>query len=120
MCWYGLNVRYIAKEDIKVQKIFRYFSNKITSPIFESKWEKGVISPKVDIPIISCLRIRVINEGYHCCRQIKVELDCYRDSSGAVLMLKKNSTIMLNCIIPKGTVYYENDGEIVCEQLMLI
>ena len=36
-------------------------------------------------------------------------------------MSKCDFTIMLNCIIPKDTAYYEDDlGEIVCEQLMLI
>lgn len=121
MCWFGPNVRHIAEEDMRVQKIFKYFSNKITSPIFESEWERGMVSPKVDIPAISFHRNRFINEGYHCCRQIKVEPFCYCYPRGIILMKKKDSTIMLNCIIPKGTAYYEDDlGEIVCEQLMLI
>lgn len=121
MCWFGKNIRHIAKEDIKVQKIFKCVSNKITSPIFESEWERGMISPKVDIPVTSFPTNRFIHEGYHCCRQITIEFDCYCYPSGDILMKKKDSTIMLNCIIPKGTAYYEDDlGEIVCEQLMLI
>ena len=134
MCWIGKNNPQIATEDIKVVKIFEYKNGKILSPIILMEWKRGELVPRVKIPDSSVLHLRNIDKGYHSCRDLKIIHNCFNERispyvRGAfvspiynvLIMCKREKFIMLTCIIPKGTKYYENEyGEIVSEQLMLI
>ena len=129
MCWYGPNVRHVAEEDMKVQKVFHYHKiyKAIISPMYLMEWKRGILPIRIDIPEKPFLSMRYIEEGYHCCREIKIRggfasdyISVNKNGFSSVIGTG-NKTIMLNCIIPKGTVYYEDrHGFIVCEQLMLM
>ena len=104
--------------------------------------ERGELVPRVKIPDSSVLHLRNIDKGYHSCRDLKIIHNYFNERihnyfnerispyvKGAfvspiynvLIMCKREKFIMLTCIIPKGTKYYENEyGEIVSEQLMLI
>ena len=134
MCWIGKNNPQIATEDMKVFKIFEYKNGKILSPIILMEWKRGELVPRVKIPDSSVLRLRNIDKGYHSCRDLKiihnyfnVRMSPYVRGAfvspiyNVLIMCKREKFIMLTCIIPKGTKYYENEyGEIVSEQLILI
>ena len=134
MCWYGKNKPRIATEDIKVFKIFEYTSeNKILSPIMPMEWKKGELAPRLLFPDFEDNLI-TINEGYHSCRDLKIQKSYYltypykfirgffvSPIDKTQIMSQRDNFIMLICIIPKGTKYYENDrGEIVSETIKIL
>lgn len=135
MCWYGKNNPRIATEDIKVFKIFKYScDNKIFSPIMPMKWKKGELAPRRIFPDFEDNFI-IIRVGYHSCRDLKIQkydyltYPYYEGIRGhfvspideTQIMSQKDNFIMLTCIIPKGTKYYENDrGEIVSETIKIL
>ena len=129
MCWTGKNNPQIATEDMKVFKIFEYKNGEILSPIMTMQWKRGKLAPHVEIPYSSSL-YRIIDEGYHSCRDLKIVPNyCKKVYVGGSFiffhrtpaMYKQKRFIMLTCIIPKGTKYYENEyGEIVSETIKIL
>ena len=132
MCWTGKNNPQIATEDMKVFKIFEYKNGKILSPVMLTQWKRGKLAPHVEIPDSSVLRLRIIDKGYHSCRDLKIVPNHFNDIGiikeaffspiyGLLIMRKQERFIMLTCIIPKGTKYYENEyGEIVSETIKIL
>ena len=132
MCWTGKNNFQIATEDIKVFKIFKYKHGEILSPIMPMQWKRGKLAPHVEIPDSSVLRSRIIDKGYHSCRDLKIVPNYFSDISptreafvsprySLLIMRKQERFIMLTCIIPKGTKYYENEyEEIVSETIKIL
>lgn len=132
MCWIGKNNPQIATEDIKVFKIFEYKNGELLSPVMLMGWKRGKLASHVEIPDSSTLYLRNIGKGYHSCRDLKIVPNHFNDISiireaffspihGLLIMRKKERFIMLTCIIPKGTKYYENEyGEIVSETIKIL
>ena len=134
MCWIGRNNLQIATEDIKVFKIFKYKHGDILSPVMPMQWKRGELAPHVEIPDSSVHYTRFIDEGYHSCRDLKIRpgyynMESYPHIIGAFISTLRNipimcqyeNYIMLTCIIPKGTKYYENEyGEIVSETIKIL
>ena len=95
-------------------------------------WKRGKLAPRVEIPDSSVLRLRIIDKGYHSCRDLKIVPNHFNDIGiikeaffspiyGLLIMRRQERFIMLTCIIPKGTKYYENEyGEIVSETIKIL
>ena len=148
MCWHGiLKNRKIATEDLKCYKIvskfnyepfFRpYFRCNDSPMIYEvGKTYYGKICPE---KVAGGANLIAIHEGIHC-YDLSVHIfhrdkyEVYRDKyevnyllpCGIFLKLGIFSSrtdckaVLMECTIPKGTLYYMNDkGEIVTEKLII-
>ena len=148
MCWIGYDIdKRIAKEDIVVFKaVYKELKENVYySPLMGFKYTLNKIySVKnlTPVPIIpkSAGKVR-INEGLHTFNREKLEeaikfcgqlyicgfhfpvrtmvLNLNGDGKRGQYIDGDLKLAILNCIIPKGTVYYERDGEIVSEKLIL-
>ena len=141
MCWHGiLKNRKIATEDLKCYKIvikfnyepfFRpYFRCNDSPMIYEvGKTYYGKTCPTKDMEDTDLI---TIHEGIHCYDlsvhifyRDKYEVNCLLPC-GIFLKLGTFSSrtdckaVLVECTIPKGTLYYINDkGEIVTEKLII-
>jgi hypothetical protein len=143
MCWHGkLENRKIATEDLKCYKIvlkfsyepfFRPYYRCNKSPIIYEvgKTYYGVICPA---KVIEDTDLITIHEGIHCYDLSVLICKFYKDKyevkyllpHGVFLNLGTFSSrtyckaVLMECTIPKGTIYYMNDkGEIVTEKLII-
>lgn len=126
MCWYGSNIKRIAEEDIKV---FKVVNKKDTSQYYDFLYKFGQLY-KSDINIDwEGLNNTVIsiNKGIHSYDlNVKIEYFGYAiraiksKSGNEILNMHENYIYKLvNCTIPKGSIYYLNDeGEYVSNQLI--
>ena len=120
MCWFGLNKSIVAEKNIKVFKICLKKKGKILSYYNEFVYEVGAeYSATFGIRIKDFGRI-AIYEGLHsyssdCCLKIYKE-GIYCDWFG-----RGEPIVKVDCIIPKGAIYYENEkGEIVSNRLEIV
>ena len=141
MCWYGkLTDEHIADKDIKCWKIVVRLANEnIFRPYYRHKkcsmtYEVG----KVYFTSMHYFRYPdkslEIYKGLHCYSKIVVIENLYDElhnhngykvtfpqANEIILSSHPEKAVLLECIIPKGTLYYVNDkGEIVAEKLKLI
>ena len=129
MCWIGKNNRQSAKEDISVFKIVNY---DLRSFYYYFQYSKNATyRMNLRIPDKPMNRIR-IDCGFHSYVENEVFVKYTYDnsvyriySSNMHLELdnfdNRDNVVKLNCIIPKGSVYYKNDnGEIVSDTLKVI
>ena len=145
MCWIGNESDMkVAKEDVKVVKLFyanmktwaaldRKFIKKLYSAVYWSEYRAGEEYHAYIEPHVYADKV-VINEGIHSYsydtifKQSKKNiLKVYSKMGVSVFSYQphtaRNSTswVIYTCIIPAGTVYYENKrGEIVSERLKII
>ncbi len=136
MCWTGNSNPIVAKDDIPCKKIVKVLyrpPRKIYVPFFmHAKSIEYVIGETYT----SEIRIRYQwEDGF---KEIDVGLHCYSKDvktqhlqTGIAVNFLNNpngryysniyNPVLMNCIIPKGTTYYENNnGEIVTEKLKII
>lgn len=132
MCWIGdlSSVAKIAEEDIKVYKIAVIIDHHLYSAIREYKYQLG-IEEKANLSISRSYKL-TITCGLHSYSE-----DCkIHDTCAEVGVIAKNSNYLtcctyskgtaymyckLECIIPKGAVYYCNRyGEMVSDRLLPI
>ena len=139
MCFIGLNIKNIAKEDVKVEKFaFQRLSNqKILSPFYLTEWEIGETKAEcLHKTIWRGVKIE-ITRGLHSGEKISVVNDrnksdvyiCSKISPKvAIMSFHKEDLLNFNvkpiiceCIIPKGAIYYQNDyGEFVSNSLKIV
>jgi hypothetical protein len=148
MCWIGYDIdKRIAKEDIVVFKaVYKELNKNVYySPLMGFKYalykiyKVKALTPKPIIPR-SAGRI-AINEGLHTFNREELEkakkfcghlfisgfhfpirttvLYLYGNGKRGQYIEGDLKLAILNCIIPEGTVYYERDGEIVSEKLII-
>lgn len=145
MCWIGneSDVK-VAKEDVKVLKVFyanmktwaaldRKFVRKLYSAVYWSEYRAGEEYHAYIEPHVYDDKV-VINEGIHSYsydtifkQNKKNILKVYSKTGVSVFSyhphtaFNSTSWVVYTCIIPAGTVYYENKrGEIVSERLKII
>ena len=145
MCWFGeRNDKRIAKEDIRCKKVFfkqlGHIRNRYVSPVMKTMYVKGE-TYESDIVITRGISRWKIDEGIHCYNMKKVEVERSMSESGERLIAKRPlstkvyganyqcvhygndigmQVVLVECIIPKGAIYYENkSGEIVTEKLII-
>ena len=146
MCWFGeRNDKRVAKEDIRCKKVFYrqpgYFKVKrYVSPVFKAPYKQGDTATS-KIGIHQGIGYWMIDEGIHCYGMDKVKIersiaqcgerlvakilrvDCYGMKDYQSVFYGNDigmQVVVLECIIPKGSVYYENNqGEIVTEKLII-
>lgn len=142
MCWTGyISDKNIATEDIKCRKIINkndntgeyvpyYMSNAMTYKIGDT-YSMVIIPHKVSLNIIK------IDEAFHA-YSMDVDIKRFTFYGGEVngYILKyfhssnqhfipqyflRTTPVVVECVIPKGTVYYENiHGEIASESLKIV
>jgi hypothetical protein len=140
MCWVGEPFAKVADKDIKVYKVVRatHFTNKQGRDEVQAEaWYRGntvyfpgkryqLGKPLVRIPtnhFCECY----IEEGFHSYSAEKTSMR--RSVNDGMLRLDSENRIgfdfylykpsILICVIPRGTVYYENEnGEIVSEEII--
>ncbi len=146
MCWFGdRNDKRVAKEDIRCKKVFYrtpgYFKVKrYVSPVFKAPYKQGDTAiSKIGIHLGT--GYWMIDQGIHCYNMKKVEVERSMSESGERLIAKRPlstkvyganyqcvhygndigmQVVLVECIIPKGAIYYENkSGEIVTEKLII-
>lgn len=143
MCWesYSLPVKKIADKDITVYKILKEItgSNKICSPIYD-EWEWTIDDVyRGDKPNPNCVyeydiclchkpkKMWTIKEGLHSLRSKPyfiryASIGCWWKSSidnHPIFQASYNEHVY-ECIIPKGSIYYENEiGDIVSNALII-
>lgn len=126
MCWSTKDKNYatpiLAEKDFKVYKVLVVTGDSILSPCHSFEWELGVLYEediKVNTTGVEVLETK-INDGFHSLRFPPICKDdswCIGDKElfGCV-----THDIVFEAIIPKGSVYFENeDGEIVSTALKL-
>ena len=146
MCWFGERKhKRVAKEDIRCKKVFYrqlgHIRNRYVSPVMKTMYVKGE-TYESDIVITRGISRWKIDEGIHCYNMKKVDVERIKSESGERLVVKipfatdnygnkhhlctyygndiGMEAVVLECIIPKGSVYYENlGGEIVTEKLII-
>lgn len=126
MCWSTKDKNYatpiLAEKDFKVYKVLIVAGNSILSPCHHFEWELGVLYEediKVNTTGVEVLETK-INDGFH---SLKFPPICKDDSwciGDKELFGCVTHDIVFEAIIPKGSVYFENeDGEIVSDALKL-
>lgn len=141
MCWISKEINgteKVANEDVFVFKMLIDTShrrpNTLLSPIcryFYSIGEDYSILDKIKVKWSTYDKVYFINEGFH-----SYSTDCYvtkrldgssivENQVGEVIgrypYIESYNFVIVSCIIPKGTTYYENErGEIVSEQIRII
>lgn len=145
MCWIGneSDIK-VAKEDVKVVKLFyanmktwaaldRKFVRKLYSAVYWSEYRAGEEYHAYIDPHVYTDKV-VINQGIHSYsydtvfgRTEKNTLKAYTKAGFPIFSYYprrecgSTSWVVYTCIIPAGTVYYENKrGEIVSERLKII
>lgn len=109
----------IAKKDILVYKILQKYNNH--SPYYYMKYEKGFLYyqdgkrqfSSYIMPLVFSWNLE-INQGLHSYKNKKVAEDCLFS------VFTDPSYKIVEMIVPKGSKYFENDGEIVSNQLLYI
>ena len=140
MCWIGDNIKKIAEEDIKCKKIIDHHIPSDTYYAFYHEffeYELGkVYEQKVTPQVLEDYgdddEFARINEGFHCYSMdikmtrtlggsITVENTKYNTHTMFPFHINNNfRTVVVQCTIPKGTEYYENNfGEIVTSKLIV-
>jgi hypothetical protein len=142
MCWYGKATPKIAKDDIPCKKIVGKHETKrnVYVPFFRSPYTdmtyhigktymaKVGISYYIDLSTVFRRNEDLITTGIHCyANDVKIfdskplGYKTVKIGRFNTLYTYKNNPVVLCCIIPKGTVYYENEyGEIVTEKLRIV
>lgn len=126
MCWSTKDKNYatpiLAEKDIKVYKVLVVMGDSILSPCQDFEWELGVLYDegiKVNTAGVEVLETRIY-DGFHSLKFPPIHKDgswCIGDKE---LFNCGTYDIVFEAIIPKGSVYYENeDGEIVSTALKL-
>lgn len=142
MCWIGDNKhKHIATEDIKCKKVlYKPDTNLYLSPIYNVEYKVGetYTSNPIKTKLYGSRPHLIILEGIHC-YSAKTKALMTNDTFGKKILMiyslrflngkYKYSpllswgpySVIMECIIPKGTVYYENEnGEIVAQKLKVI
>ena len=131
----------VADEDIRVYKVMEQMpgSRTFDSLYYHKSYEVGQVYKTVIKPIynnIECLYRTRIENGFHSYDRSKTEIKDdsiswhinvknREDISIDILwysnsLLKYRNIVAVECIIPKGSKYYENDfGEIVSDQIII-
>lgn len=123
MCWCTKDKNYatpiVAEKDVKVYKVLFVTGDSILSPCQNFEWELGKLYDD-KIKINETGLETYINEGFHSLKFPPIHKDgswCIGDKE---LFSCGTYDIVFEAIIPKGSVYYENeDGEIVSTALKL-
>ena len=133
MCWISKTpaILKIASEDIKVFKIIEKFENNIISAYRGFEYKIGQLY-ETEIGLTETFSTSSIRQGFHSySNECRLEQGCtYLKQPAFRIMFKgtcldsfgcyKVSYCKVNCIIPKGSQYYENDmGEIVSDKIIL-
>ena len=124
MCWDGLNKPIVAEEDIKVFKICLKQTGKTLMSYFRTfVYEVGVeYSATFGIEIEDFGEI-AIYEGLHSySTECPIKFDTYIGKNRFIDYYPPNESIVkVECVIPKGATYYENEnGEIVSDTLRIV
>ena len=131
MCWISKTpaILKIASEDIKVFKIIEKFENNIISAYKGFRYKIGQLY-ETEIRLTETFSSAFIQQGFHSySNECRLERDCtYLEQPAFRIMFKgsrldgfsKVSYYKVNCIIPKGSQYYENEfGEIVSNKIII-
>ena len=146
MCWFGERKhKRVAKEDIRCKKVFYrqpgHIRNRYVSPVMKTMYVQGQ-TYESNIVLTCGTGYWKIDEGIHCYSMDKVKIERSIAQCGERLVAKipfatdnygnkhhlctyygndiGMQAVVLECIIPKGSVYYENlGGEIVTEKLII-
>lgn len=139
MCWVGENIKKVAEEDVKCQKIvdhhipsdtyhayFHEFFEYECGKVYEEKITPEITNSSNDHEFIR------INEGFHCysmdiamkrLASRSIELTSMTHGTRSAYPSHVNpafNTVVMECTIPKGTEYYENgSGEIVTSKIIV-
>ena len=97
LCWKILNIDYTPL----YWGIKSPYNPRVLNPIIELKKRK-----------LRGLSFYIINEGYYSYQTQETAINQNRE-------WEKNTTIIAEFIIPKGTLYYENECEYVSETIMM-
>jgi hypothetical protein len=129
MCWGGLKEnRKIAEHDIKTRKVLMYDSarDRLTA-FYHDKfvYELGKLY-KQEINEVECNPFIIIQEGFHSYNYERpitkslTETTIYSILATYRTHIKTLIPTLVECTIPKGSVYYENDyNEIVSNCLII-
>lgn len=119
MCWMGyISDRRVADSDKKVWKvIIKYPDGHYETPFcYQQIKPNQIVTAKiVGTPLNTCRFKLAIDIGIHCCTD---EFNATAVYNSLSYIDKRFAPVIVKCIIPKGTVYYENYGDIVCEKLI--
>lgn len=130
MCWkcLGLANPQRALVDKRVFKIVRKINSKEFASYFQDHtYQLNVKCPLIDIQVYTILPEQYITEGYH---SYNINLDYVENKELQTLKILGVTGVLecyslmrdicgLECIIPKGTLFYENErGEIVSETII--
>ena len=114
ICWKILNKDYTPL----YWGIKSLYNPRVLNPIIELKIRKSTeLENEIKRIRSSCdlsfyIIEEVIEEGYHSYQTEEIAIDQNRGWG-------KNTTIIAEFIIPKGTLYYENESEYVSETIMM-
>ena len=121
MCLITANPSIVAQRDIECYKLLIKNDVGNTSPYIRASYR--IPSTVTDATIIE--RVAIIPRGSHIEYHVSEGfLHCYRylhtvERVNEVIFHEEN-TVIVKCIIPKGTLCYYNDREICAKQLKLI
>ena len=123
MCWYTKNKNnakpIVAEKDIKVYKVLTVGGDSILSPCQYFEWELGVLYEE-DIKVDTTGLETYINNGFHSLKIPPLYNGGFWCIGDKKLFGRCTYDVVFEAIIPKGSVYYENeDGEIVSTALKL-
>ena len=119
MCWTTSKKPVLkeAKEDIIVQKILtRNFRNGLVSLCYTGvNWTKEPHQKLNDLMLpLREGKIWIINVGLHSVKEITFLDDCFGywvTRTGYMVLPSSSDDVIVECIIPKGAVYYINEHE---------
>ena len=123
MCWSTKNKNnatpILAEKDIKVYKVLTVMEDSISSPCQYFRWKLGALHEE-DIKVNTTGIETYINNGFHSLKFPPVHKDGFWRIGDKKLFGKSTYDVVFEAIIPKDSVYYENeDGEIVSTALKL-
>lgn len=96
----------IAKKSIKVYKSLQYVGDKITSPYYHNiVWKKG--------------EIKVCNSMSKSPKSPPMEINRGLHSAKTISRAKVHASAVFEAVIPKGSLYWENDSEYVSNALKI-
>ena len=127
MCWMSKvePVRMVAESDIKVYKVLSKRKGHIESPIYnEFRWKVGEVRKCDSEIVVSFNRFYwLIRKGFHSVRSCPV-VEGYKwrsSDSGEALFMLDSCDYVYECVIPAGSVYYENEwGDVVSDALIVL